>query len=100
MKTKTIEVVCYCVTYASFVELELYTETHIYDDKQSALQAFSKHVDEVERDSDRDLTKSEEKSGDNMDPDYAVKFEDEYNCEETYLITLTKQRISKTIAIE
>lgn len=100
MKTKTIENVCYCVTYASFVELELYTETHVYDDKQSALQAFSKHVDDVERDSDRHLTKREEKSGDSMDPDYTVKFEDEDNCEETYLITLTKQHVSKSMTIE
>ena len=100
MKTKTIEIVCYCVTYASFVELELYTETHIYGDKQSALHAFSKHVDDVERDSNRCLTKSEEKSGESMDPDYMVKFEDEYNCEETYRITLTKQHVSKTMAIE
>ena len=101
MAKKTIYVVCYCVTYASFIENELYTETNLYTDKRKALQALDKHVKDVLDDAaEGKLSKQEYTSGQPGDPDYEVRLTAEWDCDEYYLITLKKQMFKKSVVIE
>lgn len=101
MTKKTIEVVCYCVTYAAFIENDLYTESNLYADKQEALQALDKHVKDVLDDAaDGKLSKQECTSGQPGDPDYEVRLTAEWDGDEYYLITLKKQMFKKIVVIE
>lgn len=101
MIKKTIEIVCYCVTYAAFIENELYMESNLYADKQEALQALDKHVNDVLDDAAEDkLTKREYTSGEPNDPNYEVRLTAEWDGDEYYLITLKKQMFKKIVVIE